>query len=70
MVVLILTITARLISVFIPIFIIFLVNKGKIAISWSQVFLISIGGIIRGAIAFGLSLQIKSSNSEILKTTT
>ena len=37
---------------------------------WNQVMLVAIGGIIRGAIAFGLSLQIDSPNSGVLKTTT
>ena len=37
---------------------------------FNQVMLVAIGGIIRGAIAFGLSLQIDSPNSHVLKTTT
>ena len=32
--------------------------------------LIAIGGIIRGAIAFGLALHLTSENSKVLKTTT
>lgn len=62
------TVTARLLSVIIPIGVIYLV--GGAPLKWNQVMLVAIGGIIRGAIAFGLSLQIDSPNSGVLKTTT
>lgn len=37
---------------------------------WNQVLLIATGGVIRGAIAFGLSLQIDTEHAELLKTST
>ena len=69
-VVLVATIIARFLSVFLPIYTIFLINGRKMKLGWNQVLLISIGGVIRGGIAFALSLQINSPNSKILKTTT
>ena len=68
--VLVATVVARVVSVFVPIICIWVVNGGEIPLQWSQVFLIAIGGVIRGAIAFGLSLQIDTPNKEVLKTTT
>lgn len=49
-------IIARVVSVFIPIAVILLANGGTMQLRWNQVGLIMVGGIIRGAIAFALSL--------------
>lgn len=54
--VLITTIVARLLSVFIPLGIMYIFKRGKLSIKLNEAVLIAIGGIIRGAIAFGLSL--------------
>jgi NhaP-type Na+/H+ or K+/H+ antiporter len=55
-VVMLATIIARFVSVFIPMYVIYLFNGKKLRMGWNQVFLISLGGVIRGAIAFALSL--------------
>lgn len=65
------TIVARMLSVFIPISIMKMCSKDqKNQLKWNETVLVAIGGIIRGAIAFGLSLQIQTSHQNILKTTT
>ena len=68
--VLVATLVARFFSVFIPLGLIWCCKGGEMALKWNQVWLIAIGGAVRGAIAFGLALQINSPNKEILKTTT
>ncbi|CDW76774.1 sodium hydrogen exchanger [Stylonychia lemnae] len=70
---------ARFISVIIPVYFLNILQrimnrnqerKIKNGLKWNETILISIGGIIRGAIAFGLVIQINTNNSEILTTTT
>jgi NhaP-type Na+/H+ or K+/H+ antiporter len=46
-----------------------LIKGRELTIAWNEVLLIAIGGIIRGAIAFGLSLGIETAHAGILKTT-
>lgn len=57
-VVLLSTIVARFLSVFIPMILLYFIKKGSLALKWNEILLISIGGIIRGAIAFGLCIGI------------
>lgn len=70
MIVLAAVVVARTLSVFLPILLIFLCNGCKMQLKWNQVGLVIVGGIIRGAIAFALSLQISTPSSGVLKTTT
>ena len=67
--VLVATVIARVISVFTPIILIYFFNGRKMNLKWNEVAMISIGGIIRGAIAFGLALDINTPNRDVLKTT-
>ncbi len=73
LVVLLGTILARLISVLIPIFLLktlhYLKGNKDITLKWNETLLIAIGGIIRGAIAFALAIQMTSKNAGLLKTT-
>jgi hypothetical protein len=69
-IVLLATFIARITSVCIPLLLMYAIKFGKLGISFKQILMIIFGGSIRGAIAFGLSLQIDSPHHEILKTTT
>jgi hypothetical protein len=66
-------IIARACSVFIPTLILSLFNKFDLRIKMKQVSLIWFSGIIRGAIAFGLSMQINKDiapNRSLMVSTT
>ena len=49
-------IVARTLSVFLPMLTIYLAGRCEMRLKWNQVGLVIVGGIIRGAIAFALSL--------------
>lgn len=60
----------RLFSVAVPVLLIKLCTGCKpSALSWNQWVFVYFGGLIRGAICFGLSLQFESPNRRILRTT-
>jgi len=67
-------ILARLISVLVPVGILkaggYIFQRNQVTLRLNEVLLIGIGGIIRGAIAFGLAAQISTKNEDILITTT
>jgi hypothetical protein len=67
--VIVFTVIARMVAVFIPLSFMWLIKGRELTIAWNEVLLIAIGGIIRGAIAFGLSLGIETAHAGILKTT-
>ncbi len=70
-IVLIGSIIARLAGVLIPLRLMELWNpNGRKLIKWNETILIAIGGVIKGAIAFGLAMQMRTENYMILKTTT
>jgi sodium/hydrogen exchanger-like protein 6/7 len=60
------TVVARMISVLIPMLFLKLIYRSKFKLSLGEVFLIGIGGIIRGAIAFGLCFKIETPSHKIL----
>lgn len=67
------TIIARMISVMLPMVLLHLYKNWrgkKMRLQWNETMLVAIGGIIRGAIAFGLALQMNTENVGILRTTT
>lgn len=68
-VVVIATVLGRFMSVLIPIGIIYMMKGKKMRLKWNEVVLISIGGIIRGAIAFGLALGITTEHKDVMITT-
>ena len=45
----------------------YIIKGDRMRLTWNEVTLISIGGIIRGAIAFGLSFGIHTTNNRVLK---
>ena len=65
-----LTFAGRAMTVLIPMMLIWIANCGKIIVSCNEILLIIVGGSIRGPIAFGLSLQLASPHSLLMKTTT
>jgi NhaP-type Na+/H+ or K+/H+ antiporter len=68
-VVIIATILSRIISVFIPMLVMYLFKGSKLGLKFKEILLITFGGSIRGAIAFGLCLGINTANSDMIKTT-
>lgn len=56
LVVLGLTITARILTVLVPMMILKIFERGKYNVKWNEMILIMVGGMIRGPIAFALSL--------------
>lgn len=61
----------RIFSVGIPILVIYLWNGCKpLQLWWNEWIFVYLGGLIRGAIAFALSLSITTDHSKVLKTTT
>ena len=74
MVVLLGTIIARVISVMVPIAMLKTLayikgGKDHNTLQWNEALLIAIGGIIRGAIAFALAIQMTSKHAGLLRTT-
>jgi len=67
--VLLATIIGRLVAVFVPCFFIFLANKGELSLKCNELILVSVGGVIRGAIAFGLCLSIEGPHSKLVQIT-
>lgn len=62
----------RIFSVGIPVLLVYLSNPGlnpKSKLKWNEWTFAYFGGLIRGAIAFGLSIQMTTPNAGILKTT-
>jgi hypothetical protein len=60
----------RLFSVSVPILIIWLFGGcKKLPLKLNQWIFVYFGGLIRGAIAFGLSIQINTVNHNVLKST-
>lgn len=53
-----------------PLSLLYCFSSKPLKLRFNEALLIAIGGIIRGAIAFGLSLSIQTEHKEILKTTT
>ena len=61
----------RIFSVSVPILLIYFATGMKpTALKMNQWIFVYFGGLIRGAIAFGLSLQMTTDNRQVLKTTT
>jgi len=61
----------RVFSVGIPVLLIYLFTGLRpTALKLNEWFFVYFGGLIRGAVAFGLSLQIATPNHRVLKTTT
>ena len=64
------TIIARFISVFLPLLLLrSLKSSTKNPLQWNEAVLITVGGVIRGAIAFGLCLGMDTENFLVIKTT-
>lgn len=58
----------RVFSVGVPLFLIYLCRGcKKLSLNWNEWIFIYFGGLIRGAIAFGLSLQITTDNRKVLR---
>lgn len=61
----------RLFSVGVPIFICYLCSGCKpLKLKWNEWVFVYFGGLIRGAVCFGLALTIPSDNRRVLRTTT
>lgn len=61
----------RIFSVGIPVFLVYVTNGFVPSkLKWNEWAFVYFGGLIRGAIAFGLSLQMTTDSSRVLKTTT
>lgn len=61
----------RIFSVGIPVLLVYVTNGFKpSSLKLNQWIFVYFGGLIRGAIAFGLSLQMTTDSSRVLKTTT
>jgi len=58
----------RVFSVGVPLFLVYLCTGcKKLSLKWNEWVFIYFGGLIRGAIAFGLSLQITTDNHRVLR---
>ena len=58
----------RIFSVGVPLFLVYLsTGCKKLSLKWNEWIFIYFGGLIRGAIAFGLSLQITTDNHRTLR---
>lgn len=61
----------RIFSVGLPVLLVYVTNGFKPSkLKWNEWVFVYFGGLIRGAIAFGLSLQMTTDSSRVLKTTT
>ena len=65
-----LTFGARIITVLVPMGLLKLFAPHKFNIKFNELVLIMIGGMIRGPIAFGLSLQVTTPSKFLIKITT
>ena len=63
------TVISRLISVSFPILAIYLISGCKLSLKLNEISVVIFGGIIRGAIAYGLCLKIETENAQIIQTT-
>ena len=68
--VLALTFGARTLTVLLPMAILKLVTRRRFSLKCNELVLIMIGGMIRGPIAFGLSLQVTTNSKHLIKMTT
>jgi hypothetical protein len=60
----------RIFSVGVPIFLVWLSTGMKpLQLKWNEWVFVYCGGLIRGAIAFGLGLQMTTDNNKVLKNT-
>jgi hypothetical protein len=60
----------RIFSVGVPILCIYLATGMKpLSLRWNEWVFVYFGGLIRGAIAFGLGLQMTTDNHKVLKNT-
>lgn len=67
--VLIAVLICRVFSVGVPLFLIYLCRGCKsLSLKWNEWIFIYFGGLIRGAICFGLSIQMTSDNHKILRS--
>lgn len=67
--VLISVLICRVFSVGVPLFLVYLCSGcKKLSLKWNEWVFIYFGGLIRGAICFGLSIQMTSDNHKILRS--